>query len=59
MKQHTQEELEQIFNDMRDKITYYLELSEIPYLEYDKSRVDILRAGLKGLDDELYFLISQ
>jgi hypothetical protein len=44
---------------MRDKITYYLEISEITHIEHDKSRVDILRAGLKELDDELYFLIAK
>jgi len=59
MKQHSSEDLENILNNMRDKITYYLDLSEIIYLEYDKSRIDILRAGLKELNDELYFLIAQ
>lgn len=57
MKQYTQTELEQYFQEMRDTITNYLQWSE-KYYDNKQTNADIARKGLNDIFDDLTYLLS-
>jgi hypothetical protein len=52
-------ELEDYLQDMRDKIAEYLEWSNNANLDFDSSKLDIARAGLRDIDNEIYYLLCK
>jgi hypothetical protein len=57
MKQYTQEELRTKLLELRDLIFKYQEWAENNYIEKE-TKTDIYRAGLKELDEEIYFMMA-
>mgnify|MGYP000922987090 CR=1 FL=1 len=59
MKQYPTEELEKKLQNIRDLIDDYLEWSDKSEFEFDQTRLDIARSGLREVTDEIHFLIAE
>jgi hypothetical protein len=59
MKKYSEVELETKLNAIRDLIEEYLEWSNKSEFEFEQTRLDIARSGLREVSDELHYLICE